>query len=105
MLAPLLPAGFRASTWPDLTPVARQLFLGEFLAVNAGLALTGTVDYESAREPILLHEASGKFVSLAGQVVDIGAGLTVNVTDGTLIEGRGWLVLLAAAVAAAVLLR
>lgn len=105
MLAPLLPAGFRASAWPDFTPIARQLFLAQFLAVNDGLVLTGTVDYESAREPVLLYDASGKFVSLAGQVVDTGAGLTVNVTEGALIGGRGLVVLLIVAVAAVVLLR
>ena len=104
MLAPFLPDGSRASAWPDLTPVARQLLLQETLVVNPSLVLVGTVDYQSAREPLLLHEPSGRFASLAGEFFNIGAGLTVTITEGTLIGGRGGLVLLVAAVVAVVLL-
>ena len=95
MLAPLLPDGFRASAWPDLGPTSRQLLLAEILAANPDLVLTGSVDYESPREPLLLHEPSGVFISIAGQTVDTGSGLNVNVTQGTLIDALPWIAALA----------
>ncbi len=81
--APLLPDGFPASAWFELEPNARALFLEGFLAINPKLELTGTVDYESAREPILLDTELGSFVSLRGDAVDTGQGLIVNITEGT----------------------
>jgi len=83
-VAPLLPESFTKSAWPDLGPTARLLFLEEILVANPDLVVEGTVDYQSSREPVLLDTRNGVNISLAAEVVNLGRGLIVEVTEGTL---------------------
>lgn len=99
-----LPAGFAASAWPDLDPAGRALFLEEFLVANPQLEVIGSVDYESAAEPVLVNRRSGDVVSLAGQTISSrSSGLTVPIVEGSILSSNAWPWLAIAAIAGLVL--
>lgn len=84
--AALLPTSARASIWADLDPVGRSLLVQDLLNAHPELEPTGTIDYESPREPLFRNVETGELVSIAGQTFpDPGAPgepLAVTVTDG-----------------------
>lgn len=70
------------TAWPDLGPSARALLLGEILAFNPDLFVTGGVDYESSLEPVLKDE-DGNFFALSGKRLPTLGGPVFGISEST----------------------